>query len=339
MSIALYFTKPADTPVASKNASFIEALERAAGAVPGARVVDAPALADVIVIDERYQYRTWRYADELKTDAFIREHAGRICVVNHDSYARVFLPGLYVSLEKSRPSLVPAQPIPYKWDLWQIPVPATFEFCPEFLFTFRGTFHTHPIRKRICRVMSRIDEGNCEELRKAFHSHDTCDQLRYIREIQGAHFSLCPRGLSPSSYRLYESMQLGRCPVVISDDWIAPSGPDWEQCAIFVPQKKINRLPEILARQAGASETLGRCAFETWNEYFSWPRRWHYFVERILDFQSSVKDRPGYGVLQEIWHSYAFQQRYSWTIIGRGKQFLFRNLRTLSERLAFGENR
>jgi hypothetical protein len=331
VSIALYFTKPVDTSIANKDSSFIEALERAAGTTPGARIVDAPALADVVVVDERYQYRTWHYADELYRNAFVREHASRICVINHDCYARVFLPGLYVSLERSRPSLVPAQPIPYKRDLWQIPVPNTFEFRPESLFTFRGAFHTHSIRKRLCRIMSGVDKGQCEELRKAFHSHDARDQSRYIDEIRGARFSLCPRGLSPSSYRLYESMQLGRCPVVISDDWIAPNGPDWERFAIFVPESKIDQLPAILAREADHSEVRGRSAWAAWNEYFSWPRRWCYFLEQILDFQASTTGRPGYKGLQEIWRSHAFRQRYNWTLTGRAKQLLARRFRLLVE--------
>ncbi len=239
----------------------------------GIAVASKPETADVVLIDERYQYRTWRYADELACCRFVRQHAERICVINHDCHARPFLPGLYVSLERSRPPWVRALPIPYKRDLWQIPVPNRFVYRPETLFAFRGTFHTHPVRKRICRVLSSTGLGICEELRKQFHSHDHNDQQRYLKEIRNACFSLCPRGISPSSYRLYESMQLGRCPVVIADDWVAPPGPDWSRFALFVAESDTRCLPEMLARVADQAKGKGRLAWEAWQEFFSWPRR------------------------------------------------------------------
>lgn len=332
MRLAVYFAKRRDTAIAAENAFFVEALERTAEMTGIVRVVKRPEVADVVLVDEKYQYRTWRYADELAQCGFIRLHANRICVMNHDDNARVFLPGLYVSLEQSRPAFIHALPIPYKWDLWKVPVPETFEFAPERLFTFRGTYHTHPVRKRMGRVLSRTRQGVCEELRKAFHSHDEHDQHRYIEEIRKACFSLCPRGLSPSSYRLYESMQLGRCPVVIADEWVRPPGPDWDTLAIFVAESEIKQLPEILTREAQNAENLGRLACQSWQEFFSWPNRWSYFLRQVIRLHESRPDVQGFADLHDIWSGRAFRRQYQWTLSGRLKQLALRKYRALIDR-------
>ena len=332
MTVSAYFARPSDTAIAARDPAFIESLACAAARMRGIRVALRPESADIVLIDERYQYRTWHYADELAQSDFVRRHADRICVINHDSYARAFLPGLYASLEISRPSFVPAIPIPYKRDLWQVPVSPVFDFHPVSLFAFRGTFHTHPVRRRVCRVLLRTGSGTCEELRKAFHDHDEHDQTRYIAEIRGAYFSICPRGLSPSTYRLYESMQLGRCPVVISDDWRPPEGPDWKEFAIFVKESEIRGLPKLLAQEIGRAERYGQLARSAWEAFFSWPRRYNYFLEQALALTQTGSLRQGFEDLNEIWRARQFRRRYGWTIPGRAKQLARRKLSALVQR-------
>ena len=149
MTPSIYFTKPGDTAIAGEDPYFIEALESSAVSMANITVANNPDTADIVLIDERYQFRTWHYTDELAQCSLVRLHADRICVINHDSYARVFLPSLYVSLEKFCPSLIHAMPIPYKRDLWQVSVLKTLDYLPENLFAFRGTFRSHTVYK--CR--------------------------------------------------------------------------------------------------------------------------------------------------------------------------------------------
>ncbi len=326
MKLSIYFAKPADTAIAGGDASFITALEYVAKSLPGVRIAAQAQAADLVLIDERYQYRTWHYADELAECSFVRGHAARICVINHDDHARPHLPGLYVSLEKRRPAFVATRPIPYKWDLWKVPVPEAFAFNPSRLYAFRGTFHSHPIRKKMCRALATTGGGVCEELRKAFHSHDETDQLRYIEEIRDASFSLCPRGLSPSSYRLYESMQLGRCPVIISDDWVAPEGPDWNELAVFVRESEVRQLPRLLLDGLDGAEERGRLAAETWNALFCGDRRRAYLLEQAILLHNTKADALGYEALSDLWHGAAFRRRYGWTLARRGKSLVQRKL-------------
>jgi hypothetical protein len=182
------------------------------------------------------------------------------------------------------------------------------------------------------RVLSRTDLGYCEELRKALHSHDANDQRRYIEEILKARFSLCPRGLSPSSYRLYESMQLGRAPVVISDDWVSPPGPDWDSFAIFIPESKIKSLPKVLESYAKDAERRGRHAQSAWKEFFSWPRRWTYFMQQVSAFHESRPLVLSFAELHDIWLGHEFLRCYEWTMPSRMKNFILRKLRNLFDR-------
>ena len=331
MSLSIYFTQPRDTPIAEANPGFIDGLKLAANSLAGVRPVESAAEADIVLIDERYEFRTWRYTDQLTSCDFLRQYASRILVINHDDLARVFFPGLYVSLEKTNPSLIHALPIPYKRDLWQTPVPEAFKFDPDKLFTFRGTYHSHPIRKKLGQTLSSISEGDCEQYSKAFQSHDEGDQEQYIRDILQARFSLCPRGFSPSTYRVYESMQLGRCPVIISDDWIPPPGPRWDAFAIFVKEADIGSLPEILSHKAEQSKMLGKLAHEAWQEHFSWPARWTYFLEQVVRAHQTKPDIPGFSELYDIWEGPQFRKSYKWTMPARAKQFIARKWRSLIE--------
>jgi hypothetical protein len=88
MSLSVYFTKPGDSAIAGRNPTFIAALEETGAKMAGLTLSHDPATAEVVLIDEHYQYRTWHYADELSACGFVRAHADRICVINHDDYAR-----------------------------------------------------------------------------------------------------------------------------------------------------------------------------------------------------------------------------------------------------------
>ena len=58
-------------------------------------------------------------------------------------------------------------------------------------------------------------------------------------KIKESYFSICPRGYGPTSFRLYESIQMGTVPIYISDKFFLPyiEFLDWSEFAIllFVP--------------------------------------------------------------------------------------------------------
>jgi hypothetical protein len=71
------------------------------------------------------------------------------------------------------------------------------------------------------------------------------------------------------SYRLQESLALGRAPVIISDDWVPISDLDWGRFAIFVREQDISNLPAILREHEPRWKEMGDRALETYESFFS----------------------------------------------------------------------
>lgn len=329
----IYFAGPGDTVIANEDASFLRRLELAARSHAGVQAIDDAERADIIAVDETYAYKTWAYADVLRACPFVNRHGGRIAVLNHDDHARVFLPGLYVSLERSRPPLLPALPIPYKSDLWKIEIPAvSHSEDPRLLWAFRGTCRTHWVRREIWDRLHRDARGVIDIVDRQLHAHAKEDQLAFVRTLVSGAFALCPRGYSPSTYRVYESMQLGRCPVIISDDWTAPAAVDWGACSIRIPEAEIGTLADALVARRQAASELGRRARAEWERCLSWPARLDGFLDRLLE----VSELPGFGAsfeaLSSRWRSGGFRSLYGWTFRGRLRSRLKREIEAVERR-------
>ena len=51
---------------------------------------------------------------------------------------------------------------------------------------------------------------------------------KYVELVQASQFSLCPAGWAATTFRIFDSMALGVCPVILADLWERPKGPKWE---------------------------------------------------------------------------------------------------------------
>ncbi len=91
----------------------------------------------------------------------------------------------------------------------------------------------------------------------------------YRNVLSRSRFSLCPRGNEPGSIRFYESLQAGAIPILLADTWRLPEGPDWNSCIIRVPERNVERIPEILAAVTPQQEEKMRAACLKAYEMFS----------------------------------------------------------------------
>ncbi|CAI5477812.1 unnamed protein product [Closterium sp. Yama58-4] len=71
----------------------------------------------------------------------------------------------------------------------------------------------------------------------------------YYEDMQRSLFCLCPLGWAPWSPRLVESVFFGCIPVIIADNIVLPFSDviPWREIAVFVPEKDVPKLDEILA--------------------------------------------------------------------------------------------
>jgi hypothetical protein len=148
------------------------------------------------------------------------------------------------------------------------------EVTRRWLFSLVGA-PTAPVREALFKKFQTTDRWFIRETSNAAFNIGVDDpakragQADYLCTILESHFVLCPRGYGTGSFRLFETMRLGRAPVIISDDWVPPIGPDWTTCAIFVPERKIARLPDLLCERLPASAELGAEARRQWERWFA----------------------------------------------------------------------
>jgi hypothetical protein len=106
----------------------------------------------------------------------------------------------------------------------------------------------------------------------------------YVCALLASKFALCPRGIGPSSYRLFEAMQLGITPVIISDEWVPPAFIPWDQFSLRVAERHIYDIPRILAENFNVYD--GDAARQAWKSYVARPNAFHYLVETCLEIKS-----------------------------------------------------
>jgi hypothetical protein len=85
--------------------------------------------------------------------------------------------------------------------------------------------------------------------------------------------------------RLYEAMRMGRAPVILSDHWIPPDGPDWDAFSVRIPQDEVHTIPDRLAAIEDRAEEMGRRAREAWEKWFAADVIFHRTVEWCLDMK------------------------------------------------------
>jgi Exostosin family len=271
-----------------------------------------PKTADLIVLFEEWGTRFWQYADTLLDDPLVRDHWERIYTINCDDLGRGFLPGCYTSLNRANfePELHRSCAYPYVYNELVKCASSQKRSGQKWLFSFRGTDRSHPIRRKLFHCFSREPSGKMVRTTTNFHSHSHGEKRDYIEDILESKFVLCPRGWSPTTYRLFEVMELGRCPVIISDDWIPIGGVPWSECSIIIREKDVARCVDILRDQEPNAERLGEAARNVWEAHFSEANKFNRMLESILELQSQGRDDG--GDYRNRWSSWRFYYRNEW---------------------------
>jgi hypothetical protein len=155
-----------------------------------------------------------------------------------------------------------------------------FSQC-TYLFSFIGRVVNCPhVRNRVVRL-----EHPRAYLEDAW-SHQSDSDKRYAGILQKSKFILCPRGYGASTWRLFETMRAGRVPVIISDEWLAPGGLEWDKFSIRVPEREVDRIPAALEALEEVSEEMGLAARKAWEDNFSVAKSFGWIAETTTKIQS-----------------------------------------------------
>lgn len=274
----------------------------------------SPGEADAILYLEPNGWKDRPYAELMLKEPFVRRYPEKCFAYNYADFFIGFLPGIYVSLDGRHPRQ-------YRYGSWcyllGLPNPKVEEMAGErdraeqkYLFSFRGV-NTASVREAIFRHKEEWETNAIltEISQDFFYKLTECQQIDYVKEILASQFVLCPRGLGSNSHRLFETMALGRVPVILSDAWVEPKGPAWGSFSLRVPEKDAERLPEILLGVQHKATEMGKLARQNWEAWFAPEVRIPVFFDRLSELIKSQPPLPP-GGYKKLWRSWRFYREY-----------------------------
>jgi hypothetical protein len=209
-----------------------------------------------------------------------------------------FLHGLYSGVPKKWNRMKRFSDLAYNWHREQHPnpVPPPEEVAAaakKYLFSYIGR-SSHPVRSRILKSCQGVPSVFAEDSTGVYnHFIATADQGSrheyYWNIMKASKYGLCPAGASPSSIRVFEMMEAGIAPVIVSDQWVPPLGPDWESFCLRVPESKVGDLPSIVGEIESEYAERGRLAREAWERWFSKERYGDFLIRSIRHIQQSQR--------------------------------------------------
>ena len=309
----LFFIHKELSDLADKHSNILKAIKEEIFAKGNVEEVFDPELADAIIIQENDSFKNFNYIKNLQEDQFISAYPEKVFTINTDDSATGLLRGIYTCLPKSRINSNLYKSVPYMEYPNELVSTAGFkEFTSGYLASWRGNTKSNFLRPKMMELFNL--NNRCElEHTDSWMDHDRDEKEKYISLMQNSKFSLCPSGWAPATYRIYESMALGRCPVIIADGFVPPSGPNWNEFALFYPQSKINDLLSFLLHHEPLAEKYGRNAYNAWKKYFCPMVIKKYYAESLL---SLIKATPKVSKSEEVarWKSVELFWSNRWTL-------------------------
>jgi hypothetical protein len=240
----------------------------AGGGGPHAVVSDATQ-ADAFLFVGNKEVSLVGFSPNLRLHPLVRREPRRCFAWSFNDVPFPLLPGLYASLPRP---LASARTTAYGY--LAVPNPAVGEMAAEkgrttnLLFSFVGAMD-NKLRRRLVA----LGEPGRSEIVDTSHRPtwflERGADRGYAELLSRSAFVLCPAGHGTATYRIFEAMQLGRVPVLLSDDWVPPEGPDWSSFSLRVAERDATRVPRLLTSRAGDARAMGERARAAWEEWFA----------------------------------------------------------------------
>jgi hypothetical protein len=263
---------------------------------------DEPEDADVILfVDGHMSLNGWRLLP-IRQHPLTIKYPHKTLIYNESDRPWCALPGIYVSMPRS--TFNPRWQRSYGYLTMRHNYIQPASGIPDLLFSFIGAM-SHKVRDHVLQLSH---PRACVEDSKAnffdFSGSEASQALQAVQKrkfaelIDRSKFVLCPRGQGVSSIRLFEVMAAGRVPVIISDEWVAPSGPRWDEFSIRVLESKVGEIPRLLEERENQFETMAVYARAAYLEWFAADVMFHQLVENCAELIcKGVLSRPHPPVL------------------------------------------
>jgi hypothetical protein len=250
-------------------------------------VTDDPKTADLILFAEFYG-AGW-YFERIRRHPFVRQWREKCFLFCSNPFLIPLLPGIYSSVAK-RWSSARTRPGFYLG----LPQNEFTTFTPPshdvpFLFSFMGSTASAAVRRDLATLSYErsVYQDTSEEFERILQRKMSLRERRdyhrrFAEATKASKFVLCPRGLSVSTIRLFETMRMGRAPAILADEWVEPVGPCWQKFSIRIRERDFAQIPRILEEREPDAVEMGQLARREWEEWFSEEVVFHRIVELCL---------------------------------------------------------
>jgi hypothetical protein len=246
--------------------------------------VSDPETADLILFVENVHFEDleWR---AVRGHELVRRYREKTFLYNEADAPWCVLPGLYCSMPARAFQPRRQKAFSYLYTMNdKLQGPAGGE--RRWLYSFVGAAN-HDARRRILAMKDEQAVLKDTSSFNIWHRPSAAEreerQRHYAEVMAGSRFVLCPRGTGTSSYRLFETMQMGIAPVLISDQWVPPDGPDWDSFMLRVRENGVDALPRILREHEAEALERGAKAHAAYQEWFSPEVQFHRAVEALRE--------------------------------------------------------
>lgn len=156
-----------------------------------------------------------------------------------------------------------------------------FSYSKKYLASFIGRISTHELRQKMSEELSKekdilIIDGNL-------------GSKYFVKNILKSYISLCPRGYGGSSFRLFESMQLGVTPLLLGEPDTRPFKKflDWDIISLY--SKTSSNLKDIIySKTKEELIIMGKKAKEIFKNNLTY-QKWCPYVIKELEQLSNEK--------------------------------------------------
>ena len=309
----IFFVTQQFSDLADEKSSILASTKNALLRIDTIEEAETPEAADALLIQEKVSYKDFRYTKRVLSDPFLSNYLPKLFSLNFDDCATGLLRGLYSNIPTGRLVNQLHLAVPYANFFNEKAITGEYENSqPAYLAAWRGNSKSNRIRPILISLLQPINEILIE-VTDSWLNHSLQEKDEYVKLILNSKFSLCPAGFAASSFRIYESMALGRCPVIIADDFARPTGPNWDEFALFYPTNKLSNLHDFLLKHESQAMEMGKNAKKAWVNYFRPDMLPDYYAEALVTL---IKNTPACSSKSEIkrWNSYKFYRSNKWTL-------------------------
>ncbi len=255
------------------------------------QLTDDPEAADFIILTDANDDDLFR---GLRIHPLLRQYPEKTFTIYEGDFPQRFVPGIFTSMPKSIFNFKRFLPGTYSYCQSRcgntVDLIESKQRAGDIFFSFIGR-NRHFIRNRLFKLKFNRDDILIKDSsefdyfkEKASGRNDS--KLRYLDICMRSRFMLCPRCQGTSSIRLFEAMQMGIAPVIISDKWVRPEGPDWESFAVIVKEKDIAHLPEIVGKYDASWRERGELARQNWEKWFQTKDEFNFIVASLAQLKA-----------------------------------------------------